>query len=123
VVFAQETCQACALRNRCTDARSTGRSLTLRFPQARHETLQTARTRQQIDTFKTLYRRRTGIEGTFSQTTRNTGLRRARYRGMPKTHLQHIVTATATNIVRLVSWLDGVPFAKTRTSRFAALAA
>jgi transposase len=40
-----------------------------------------------------------------------------------KTHLQHIVTATATNIVRLVHWLDGVPFAKTRTSRFAALAA
>jgi hypothetical protein len=54
---------------------------------------------------------------------RNTGLRRARYRGMPKTHLQQIVTATATNIVRLVCWLDGVPFAKTRTSRFAALAA
>jgi len=97
--------------------------MTLRFPQARHEALQTARARQQTDTFKALYRRRSGIEGTFSQTTRNTGLRRARYLGMPKTHLQHVVTATATNIVRLVSWLDGVPFAKTRTSRFATLAA
>jgi transposase len=123
VFFAQQACQACALRSQCTDARSTGRSMTLRFPQARHEALQTARTRQQTAAFKTLYRRRAGIEGTFSQTTRNTGLRRARYLGMPKTHLQHIITATATNIVRLVSWLDGVPFAKTRTSRFAALAA
>ncbi len=123
VFFAQPVCQACPLRHACTDARSTGRSMTLRFPQARHEALQTARARQQTTAFKTLYRRRSGIEGTFSQTTRNTGLRRARYLGMPKTHLQHVVTATATNIVRLVSWLDGVPFAKTRTSRFAALAA
>jgi transposase len=123
VVFAQQTCQPCVLRSRCTDARSTGRSMTLRFPQERHEALQTARARQQTTAFKTLYRRRSGMEGTFSQTTRNSGLRRARYLGMPKTRLQHILTATATNIVRLVSWLDGVPFAKTRTSRFAALAA
>jgi hypothetical protein len=42
---------------------------------------------------------------------------------MPKTHLQDVITATATNIVRLISWLDGIPFAKTRISRFAALAA
>lgn len=70
VVFAQETCQACALRSRCTDARSTGRSMTLRFPQERHEALQTARARQQTDIFKSLYRCRSGIEGTFSQTTR-----------------------------------------------------
>jgi transposase len=123
VIFAQETCQACALRSRCTDARAAGRSMTLRFPQERHEALQTARARQQTEAFKTLYRRRSGIEGTFSQTTRNAGLRRARYLGMPKTHLQHVVTATATNIVRLISWLDGVPFAKARASRFAALAA
>jgi transposase len=123
VLFAQAVCLACPSRSKCTDARSTGRSMTLRFPQARHEALQTTRMRQQTDAFKTLYRRRAGIEGTFSQTTRNTGLRRARYLGMPKTHLQHVVTATATNIVRLISWLDGVPFAKTRASRFAALAA
>ena len=97
--------------------------MTLRFPQERHEALQAARTRQQTDVFKNLYRRRSGIEGTFSQTARKSGLRRTRYRGMPKTHLQHVVTATATNIVRLISWLDGVPFAKTRASRFAALAA
>jgi transposase len=83
--------------------------------------MKTTRMRQP-DAFKTLYRRRAGIEGAFSQTTRNTGLRRARYLGMPKTHKQHAVTATATNIVRLISSLDGVPFAKTRVSHFAALA-
>ncbi len=50
-------------------------------------------------------------------------MRRARYVGQRKTHLQHLLTALATNVLRLVCWLDGAPFAKTRTSRFAALAA
>jgi len=50
-------------------------------------------------------------------------VRHARYRGLPKTHLQHILTAVATNFLRLVAWLDGAPLAKTSTTRFAALAA
>jgi transposase len=50
-------------------------------------------------------------------------VRRARYRGLPKTHLQHVLTALATNLLRLDAWLQGVPFAKRRSSRFAALAA
>ena len=123
VLFAKAACQACPSRSLCTDAQATGRSMTLRFPQERHEMLLAARKRQQTAAFKALYRRRAGIEGTFSQTTRITGVRRARYRGLPKTHLQHILTAVATNILRLDAWLQGVPFAKTRTSRFAALAA
>jgi|SRR5664279_1242287 len=122
VLFDKLTCQACSVRSQCTTARTTGRSMTLRYPQERHEMLQTARLRQQTDAFKAVYRLRSGIEGTFSQTTRNSGLRRARYIGLAKTHLQSILTAIATNILRLVRWLDDVPFAKTRTSRFAALA-
>jgi transposase len=122
ILFDKQTCRDCPLRARCTTARTTGRSMTLRFPQERHEMLQTARVRQQTDAFKSLYRLRSGIEGTFSQTTRNSGLRRARYIGLRKTHLQCILTAVATNILRLVSWLNEIPFAKTRTSRFAALA-
>ncbi len=46
-------------------------------------------------------------KGTFSQTTRNTGLRRSRYLGLKKTHLQHILSAVATNILRLVQWRMG----------------
>ena len=123
ILFAKQTCQACPLRERCTDARTTGRSMTLRYPPERHEMLQTARLRQQTAAFKALYRRRAGVEGTFSQTTRKTGLRRARYIGRQKTHLQHILAAVATNIFRLAQWQSSIPFAKTRTSRFAALAA
>ncbi len=123
ILFAKQTCQVCPLRERCTDARTTGRSMTVRYPPERHEMLQTARLRQQTGAFKALYRRRSGVEGTFSQTTRNTGLRRARYIGVAKTHLQHILAAVATNILRLAQWQSSIPFAKTRTSRFAALAA
>jgi transposase len=50
------------------------------------------------------------------------GLRRTRYRGLAKTHLQHVATAAAINIDRIVAWLDERPRAAIRTSRFAALA-
>ncbi|HLZ61781.1 MAG TPA: transposase, partial [Ktedonosporobacter sp.] len=68
-----------------------------------------------------LYRARAGIEGTISQAVRAFGMRRSRYRGMPKTHLQHSMIATALNVVRVLAWLDGEPLAPTRTSKFAAL--
>jgi IS5 family transposase len=64
----------------------------------------------------------TQVEGTLSQGVRAFGLRRTRYRGLDKTHLQHVATAAAINIDRIVAWLDERPRAKTRTSRFAALA-
>jgi Transposase DDE domain len=50
------------------------------------------------------------------------GLRQTRYQGLEKTHLQHVAIAAAINIDRIVAWLDERPRAKTRTSRFAALA-
>jgi hypothetical protein len=36
------------------------------------------------------------------------GLRRSRYIGEPRTHLQHVVTATAMNVHRLHDWLEGI---------------
>jgi transposase len=62
-----------------------------------------------------------GIEGTISQGTRAFGLRRSRYMGLARTHLQHILAASAINLVRFARWKAAVPHAKTRTSRFAAL--
>ena len=44
------------------------------------------------------------------------GLRRSRYIGQDKTHLQHLATAAAMNVVRIVRWLDGEPHAQTRRS-------
>jgi transposase len=87
-----------------------------------HEALQQARARQKDTAFWKKYQARSGIEGTISQGVRAFGMRRSRYRGMEKTHLQHLIIATAINVVRLLAWLDGKSLAKTRTSKFAALA-
>jgi hypothetical protein len=65
---------------------------------------------------------RAGVEGTLSQGTRALALRRSRYLGQVKTHLQHILTVVAINLARFVDWLNQVPLAPTRTSAFAALA-
>ena len=68
------------------------------------------------------YRVRDGIESTLSQGVRAFGMRRSRYIGLAKTELQQVCTAAAMNVSRIVNWLDGRPRAKTRVTRFAALA-
>lgn len=123
IAFDKQTCLPCEKRAICTRAKKTGRRMTLRYPPERFESLTKARQYQETPEFKAIYKCRNGVEGTFSQMIRNTGLRQSRYIGMAKTHLQNIACATATNILRFIHWLNEMPFAKTRTSRFAALAA
>jgi len=106
VIFHPDDCGACALKARCT--RSTRRRLTL-LPQALHQARKTARQEMQSDAFKKRYARRAGIEATLSQGVRAFGLRRARYRGIEKTTLQHIMTAVAVNLARLVAWWSRDP--------------
>jgi transposase len=67
------------------------------------------------------YAARSGIEATHEQAIRRCGLRRSRYIGLAKTHPQHLITATAINLVRFSEWLAEVSPAVTRCSRFAAL--
>jgi transposase len=43
------------------------------------------------------------------------------YIGLAKTHLQQVATATAINVLRTINFLNDVPRAKTRISRFARL--
>ena len=120
VRFGRLDCQGCPSRARCTRARGAGRELTLRA-QAHYEVVREQRQRQTTKEWKALYAKRAGIEGTFSQAVRACGLRRSRYRGQRKTHLQHLATAAAINLGRLEGWLRGRPWAATRRSRFAAL--
>lgn len=96
----------------------TSSSLRIAWDQA----LQEVRARQKSEEFWEKYRSRSGIEGTISQGVRAFGLRRSRYRGMQKTHLQHLGSAAAINLARTLNWLDETSLAKTRTSKFAALA-
>jgi hypothetical protein len=56
------------------------------------------------------------LKGQFLFGVRAFGLRKARYTGLAKVQLQHILSAAAINVVRMVAWLQGMPHAKTRIS-------
>ncbi|MBV9279547.1 MAG: transposase, partial [Chloroflexi bacterium] len=96
------------------------RTVTVR-PEEQYRALQAARQREGTDEFKEEYARRAGVEGTISQGVRAFGLRRSRYIGQAKAHLQHVVTAAAINFVRVDRWLEGIPLARTRQAPFVAL--
>ncbi|MGH8068232.1 MAG: transposase [Candidatus Entotheonellia bacterium] len=116
----QRHCRPCPSRPVCTRAKGAQREITLK-PRAEHEALLAARECQTTAAWQAQFAVRAGIEGTLSQGIRALGLRRSRYLGIAKTHLQHLATAAAMHLVRVDAWLLGVPLASTRTSRFAAL--
>jgi transposase len=119
--FANKDCRACVVRPACTRAKTEPRTLTVRT-QVYHEVLQAARHRQTTAEFKEQYAARAGIEGTLSQGVRAFDLRRSRYIGLAKTHLQHILIAVAMNLRRVMAWLTNPHPTKPRVSPFAALA-
>jgi IS5 family transposase len=120
VRFSTTHCRPCPLKAQCT--RSDRRLLTLR-PQEEHETLEAARQREAQPAFAKEYQQRAGIEGTISAGVRALHLRRSRYIGLAKTHLQHVLTAAAMNLIRLGAWFAGTPLARTRQSAFITLMA
>ena len=121
VRFSPIDCHPCSLRARCTRSKKGAREITLLSKQA-HQALELARQYQKTDEFTERYAARAGIEGTLSQAISTLGLRRSRYIGFVKTHLQHILTAAALNLIRVVAWINHVPAAVTHQSHFAALA-
>ncbi|WP_352231818.1 transposase [Microtetraspora sp. NBRC 16547] len=44
------------------------------------------------------YKLRAGVEGSMRQAVAATGVRRARYRGLAKVHLEHVLSAVALNL-------------------------
>jgi transposase len=85
--------------------------------------LKQAREREQTEAFKEEYKRRAGLEGTIAQAVNAMDARHNRFRGLARTHLQHIATASATNLRRITAWLIGDRPDATRISPFAAPAA
>lgn len=123
VRFAKADCDACSMRSLCTTGTKIGRQLALR-PRAQYEALQAMRKQQDTEEFKHKYAPRAGIEGTISEAVRMNELRRSRYRGEEKTHLQHVLLAVALNFGRLDMWwqeqVEGT-LRRIRTPRFAIL--
>ena len=120
VRFSRRDCSPCPARSQCTRRQVEPRELVLQ-PRVEHEALWTARQRQQTEAFKVRYAARAGIESSHAQGVRRCGMRQTRYIGLARTHLQHIATAAAINVIRLGEWWAGTPPGRTRHSHFAAL--
>lgn len=116
IKFARADCGPCPYRPHCTRAqRYPRRTITIR-PREQYEALKAARQRQSTPVFAEEYARRAGIEGTLSYGIRSCGLRRSRYIGLARTHVQHVLTAAAMNLARVARWLADEPRARTRRS-------
>lgn len=104
--FSKKDCGHCPLHAQCTRSTPPRRTVTVR-PHAQQLALQAAREREKTEAYKQLYAHRAGIEGTFSLGVRSFDLRRTRYLGLAKTHLQHLLIACAINLARLARWIQG----------------
>jgi transposase len=118
--FARQDCTPCRFRSPCTKAKKEPRLIGLQTRE-QYEALQAARQQQTTAEFRQRYAARAGIESTHEQAIRRCGLRWCRYLGSAKTHLQHLLTAAAINLVRIADWWQGKTPAQTRRSRFTAL--
>ncbi|MFF2410047.1 transposase [Streptomyces sp. NPDC058092] len=98
--FTKSQCQPCPDRPRCTSSRESARNVG--FPPRELRDLQVrVRTEQQTSEWKARCAVRSGVEGTINEFAHGHGMRHCRYRGQPKAHLQHVLTAIAVNVERL----------------------
>jgi transposase len=117
VHFSAAGCGPCPARAQCT----TGKRRQLTLPPGDLAQAQAAaRAAEKTIPFQADYARRAGVEGTMHQAASH-GARRARYRGLPKTRLDHVYMACALNLLRLHAYWTGTPLDRRRTSHLARL--
>ncbi|MGW1167139.1 IS1182 family transposase [Streptomyces sp. NPDC001153] len=98
--FTKSQCRPCPARTQCTSTADNAR--TVGFPPRELRDLQLrVRAEQQTPEWKTRYAVRSGVESTVNEFAHGHGMRRCRYRGQGKVHVQHVLTAIAVNIERL----------------------
>ncbi|MFE7838727.1 transposase [Streptomyces sp. NPDC057474] len=98
VRFDARQCGRCPEKTSCTP----GPFRSLCFPTRRLHELQIKNRADQQDTnWRRLYGLRSGAEGTIEEFADGHRGRRCRYRGLAKTHVQHVLTALAINVERL----------------------
>lgn len=120
VKFKRVQCEPCPVRSLCT----IHNRRTLSFhEQPVFEAVQERKREQHTREWRKRYGKRAGIEGTISQGVFALGMRRSRYRGQDKTHLQFILTAAAINLTRVLNWHNEVPRKTTPVTHFGRLAA
>jgi len=116
-IFSRSDCGPCPARDLCTKGKR--RVLTLQ-PRDLAETQAGLRAAEDTKSFQADYARRAGVEGTMHQAASH-GARRARYRGLAKTRLDHAFMAVALNLLRLNAYWNGHPLDRQRTSHLARL--
>jgi hypothetical protein len=119
VEWGRADCETCPLRARCVTARAEVRKEL--WLDAHHAEIVRGRQRQASERFRDLYRRRAGIEATFSDMMRTHGGRRTPYRGRIKSESRYLMAATAMNLRRVEGWRSGRPVARHRVSRLGRL--
>lgn len=92
-------CHECPLRGQCLGKDQRHRTVQVG---EHHSALQARRQEQKTEAFQQRMKHRNGIEGTQSELVRGHGMRRARYRGLPKVQLQNYFIGAACNVKR---WL------------------
>lgn len=94
----KECCEQCPQREGCVGKNGE------RYVETRadYDLIQQRRVEQKSEAFKVQMHQRNAIEGTGSELVRAHGLRRARYRGLLKVHLGHLLIAAACNVKRWV---------------------
>lgn len=118
VHFRAEDCKCCPVHDLCT--KHPRRTVSF-HEEAIFKAVQQRKQEQHSEEFRKRYGKRAGIEGTISQGVFAIGMRRSRYRGLDKTHLQFIFTAAAMNITRAMNWLNGKPRKTTQPTKFGRL--
>jgi transposase len=117
--FSVTDCDPCPARSLCTTSSRKRRQITVP-PQDLAEAQAAARAAEKTIPFRADYARRAGVEGTMHQAVSH-GARRARYRGLPKTRLDHLYMACALNLIRMHAYWTGTPLDRRRTSHLARL--
>jgi transposase len=107
-------CGACPLRAQCVSPSASSKTLKL---SAHYEELRLRREQQRTRAFGAKYRRRAGVEATFSNLVRRYGGRRAKYRGRAKVLLQYTTLACAVNLRRSAAWAAKARVKRARPSR------
>lgn len=93
-------CAGCPLKQQCVSRGQEHRTLCV---SEIHTLLQERRRAQKTEEFARRMRQRNAIEGTQSELVRAHGLRRARYRGLPKVTLQNYLIGAACNAKRWIA--------------------
>jgi hypothetical protein len=120
VPWDKHVCGGCALRARCLPPGQEQRILRL----SRYYDLLSARRREQnTPAFQERYRRRAGIEATFSHLVNVHRARRTPYRGPDKTLGYFAALCVGVNLRRVAAWQAGDRPERERRSRLARLLA